>query len=40
VLGDNHGREEALYFLILSPGRDLKNGGGVAVLNGTTKGPE
>jgi hypothetical protein len=39
VLGDNHGREETLCLLILSSGRDWKNGGGVAVLNGTTKGP-
>jgi len=37
VLGDNRRREEALYLLVLSLGRGWNNGGGVAVLNGTTR---
>jgi len=37
VLGDDRRREEALYLLVLSLGCGWDNGGGVAVLNGTSR---
>ncbi|KAA8904184.1 NADP-dependent oxidoreductase domain-containing protein [Sphaerosporella brunnea] len=37
VLGDPGKREEALYLLVMALGRGWKGGGGVAILDGTTR---